>query len=203
MENNKLQELTQKLYSDGLERGRAEADRLVAEAKEAAAKILADAKAEAEAIVKGAEDRAEDVAKNAMTEISLAGRQALTKIKAELAEAVIMKTTGAAVKAATMDAAFVKDMLLAMANNWTASTVDVSLKALLPEEKRAELDAVMQSSAAELAKAGIEVGYAKDIKTGFKLGEKDGGYYIAFTDESFDALLKEYLREKVSNILFK
>ncbi len=203
MENNKLQELTQKLYSDGLERGRAEADRLVAEAKEAAAKILADAKAEAEAIVKGAEDRAEDVAKNAMTEISLAGRQALTKIKAELAEAVIMKTTGAAVKAATMDAAFVKDMLLAMANNWTASTVDVSLKALLPEEKRAELDAVMQSSAAELAKAGIEVGYTKDIKTGFKLGEKDGGYYIAFTDENFDALLKEYLREKVSNILFK
>ena len=203
MENNKLQELTQKLYSDGLERGRAEADRLVAEAKEAAAKILADAKAEAEAIVKGAEDRAEDVAKNAMTEISLAGRQALTKIKAELAEAVIMKTTGAAVKAATMDAAFVKDMLLAMANNWTASTVDVSLKALLPEEKRAELDAVMQSSAAELAKAGIEVGYTKDIKTGFKLGEKDGGYYIAVTDESFDALLKEYLREKVSNILFK
>ena len=203
MENNKLQELTQKLYSDGLERGRSEADRLVAEAKEAAAKILADAKAEAEAIVKGAEDRAEDVAKNAMTEISLAGRQALTKIKAELAEAVIMKTTGAAVKAATMDATFVKDMLLAMANNWTASTVDVSLKALLPEEKRAELDAVMQSSAAELAKAGIEVGYTKDIKTGFKLGEKDGGYYIAFTDESFDALLKEYLREKVSNILFK
>lgn len=203
MENNKLQELTQKLYSDGLERGRAEADRLVAEAKEAAAKILADAKAEAEAIVKGAEDRAEDVAKNAMTEISLAGRQALTKIKAELAEAVIMKTTGAAVKAATMDATFVKDMLLAMANNWTASTVDVSLKALLPEEKRAELDAVMQSSAAELAKAGIEVGYTKDIKTGFKLGEKGGGYYIAFTDESFDALLKEYLREKVSNILFK
>ena len=203
MENNKLQELTQKLYNDGLERGRAEAERLVAEAKESAAQIIADAKAEAEAIVKAAEDRAEDVAKNDMTEIALAGRQSMTKIKAELAEAVIMKTTGAAVKSATMDAAFVKDMLLAMANNWTSSTVDVSLKALLPEEKRAELDKVMQACVAELAKAGIEVGYTKDIKTGFKLGEKNGGYYIAFTDESFDALLKEYLREKVSNILFK
>ena len=203
MENNKLQELTQKLYNDGLEKGRSEAERLVAEAKESAAQIIADAKAEAEAIAKAAEDRAEDVAKNAMTEIALAGRQAMTKIKAELAEAVIMKTTGAAVKSATMDAAFVKDMLLAMANNWTSSTVDVSLKALLPEEKRAELDKVMQASVAELAKAGIEVGYTKDIKTGFKLGEKNGGYYIAFTDESFDALLKEYLREKVSNLLFK
>jgi V/A-type H+-transporting ATPase subunit E len=203
MENNKLQELTQKLYNEGLERGRAEAERLVAEAKESAAKIIAEAKAEAEAIAKAAEDRAEDIAKNAMADIALAGRQAMTKVKAELAEAVIMKTTGAAVKAATADSAFVKDMLLAMANNWTSSTVDVSLKALLPEEKRAELDAVMQASAAELAKAGIEVGYTKDIKTGFKLGEKNGGYYIAFTDDSFDALFKEYLREKVSNILFK
>ena len=50
MENNKLQELTQKLYNDGLEKGRSEADRLVAEAKAQAAKILADANAEAEAI---------------------------------------------------------------------------------------------------------------------------------------------------------
>ena len=50
MENNKLQELTQKLYNDGLERGRAEAERLVAEAKERAAQIIEDAKAEAAAI---------------------------------------------------------------------------------------------------------------------------------------------------------
>ena len=109
----------------------------------------------------------------------------------------------AAVKAATMDAEFIKNMLLAVAQNWNAATVDVSLVALLPEERRAELDAAISKSAAECAKAGIEVGYSKEVKNGFKLGEKGGGYYIAFTDESFDALLKEYLREKVSNMLFK
>ena len=49
---NKLQQLTQKLYDEGLEKGRAEAERLVSEAKSEAAKIIADAKAEAEAIVK-------------------------------------------------------------------------------------------------------------------------------------------------------
>ena len=52
MENIKLQELTEKLYNDGLEKGRSEAERLVAEAKESAAKIIAEAKAEAEADVK-------------------------------------------------------------------------------------------------------------------------------------------------------
>jgi V/A-type H+-transporting ATPase subunit E len=203
MENKKLQELTEKLYNKGLEKGRSEADRLVADAREEAAKILADAKAEAEVIAKAAEARAEDIAKNAMTEITLAGRQAVSKIKSELAEAVIFKSTGEAVKAASMDVAFVKDMLLAVAQNWNASTSEISLKALLPEQKRAELDAAMQKSAAELLKAGVEVGYSKDVKSGFKVGEKNGGYYISFTDESFDALLKEYLREKVSNMLYK
>ena len=203
MENNKLQELTQKLYNDGLEKGRSEADRLVAEAKEQAAKILADARAEADAIAKAAELRAEDVAKNAMTEITLAGRQAVSKIKTELAEAVIMKSTGAAVKAATMDAAFVSDMLLAVAKNWNAQAGDISLKALLPEAKRAEFDAAVAAKSQELLKAGVEVGYSNEVKNGFKVGEKDGGYYISFTDESFDALLKEYLREKVANMLYK
>ena len=203
MENNKLQELTQKLYNEGLEKGRSEAERLVAEAKAEAAKIVAEAKAEAEAVAKAAEAKAEDIAKNAMTEITLAGRQAVSKIKNELAEAVIFKTTGEAVKAAAADASFVKDMLLAVAQNWNAATTDVSLKALLSEEKRAELDAAVQKSAAELLKAGVEVGYSKDVKNGFKVGEKNGGYYISFTDESFDALFKEYLREKVANMLYK
>lgn len=203
MENNKLQELTQKLYNDGLEKGRSEAERLVADAKQQAAKILADAKAEADAVAKAAELRAEDIAKNAMTEIELAGRQAVSKIKTELVEAIVAKTTGEAIKAAVVDAAFIKDMLLAVAKNWNSASADVSLKALLAEDKRAELDAAMKSATEELLKAGVEVGYTKDVKSGFKVGEKGGSYYISFTDESFDALFKEYLREKVSNMLYK
>ena len=58
---NKLQQLTQKLYDEGLEKGRAEADRLVAEAKKEAAKIVAEARAQAEDIVRKAQDKAEDV----------------------------------------------------------------------------------------------------------------------------------------------
>lgn len=202
MENNKLQELTQKLYNDGLEKGRAEADALVSEARQQAEKIVASAKAEADALVKAAEVRSKDIEKNTMTEITLAGRQAVAKIKAELAEAVIMKSTGKAVDGAVLDVAFVKDMLLTVAKNWSSSASDISLSALLPEAQREALDAAMKASAKELLDAGVEVGYSADVKNGFKVGAKNGGYYIAFTDESFDALLKEYLRDKVANMLF-
>ena len=199
---NKLKELTDRLYGEGLEKGRAEADRLVAEAKEKAAAILAEANAEAEQIVKKAEDKAADTEKNSMTEISLAGRQAVAKIKSELAGVIIAKTSTEAVKTACVDAEFVKKLLLEVAKNWSGSAEQVSLKALLPAALEAEFAKAFEASAKELLAAGVEVGYSKEVKSGFKVGAKDGGYYISFTDESFEALLDEYLREKVSQLLF-
>lgn len=199
---NKLKELTDRLYGEGLEKGRVEADRLVADAKEQAAKILADAQAEATRIVKQAEDKAADMAKNSMTEISLAGKQALATIKNEIAEAIIAKSVGEGVKQATVDAAFVKSMLLEVAKNWNSDGSKADLKALLPAALEAEFSKLFEGSAKEMLAAGVEVGYSNEVRNGFKVGAKDGGYYIAFTDESFAALMQEYLREKVSQLLF-
>ena len=199
MENAKLKELTDRLYGEGLEKGRAEADRLVADAEAAAAKIVADAKAEAAKIVKEAE--AADTAKNSMTEISLAGKQALAKIKNEIADAIIAKSVNAGVAQAVVDAAFVKELLLAVAAAWNGGA-KVELKAMLPAALEAEFSKVFEASAKELLAAGIEVGYSNTVRNGFKVGQKDGGYYIAFTDESFAALMQEYLREKVAKLLF-
>jgi V/A-type H+-transporting ATPase subunit E len=200
---NKLQELTRKLYDEGLEKGRADADKLVADAKAEAARLVAEAKAEAEAIVKAAEAKAEDLRKNSMAEISLAGKQAVAKIKEQVAEMIIAKSTVEGVKAANLDAEFVNNMLVEVAHNWNgASSENVSLEALLPEAKKAELDAAMEKSAKELLAAGVEVGYSKSVKSGFKVGAKNGGYYISFSDEDFNALLGEYLRDKVAALIF-
>lgn len=201
---NKLQQLTQKLYDEGLEKGRAEADRLIADAKTRAAAIVAEAEAQAGEIVRKAQVKAEDVEKNTLTEIALAGKQAVARIKAEIAELIVAKAVDGGVKEAALDPAFIKEMLLAVAKNWNgADAGKVELKALLPEAERAKLDAAFEQSAKELLAAGIEVGYSKEVRTGFKVGAKEGGYYISFSDADIEALLGEYLREKVSRMLFK
>ena len=189
---NKLQQLTQKLYDEGLEKGRAEADKLVADAKAEARKIVAEARAEAEEIVKKAEAKAEDVSKNTMTEISLAGKQAVGRIKSEIASLIIAKATARGVKEAVVDPAFIKEMLVAVAKNWNGSdSGKVELQALLPEGERKKLDAAFEESAKELLAAGVEVGWSKEVKTGFKVGAKEGGYYISFADADIEALLAE------------
>lgn len=201
---NKLQELTQKLYDEGLEKGRAEADKLVAEARAEAQKIVAEAESRAEEIVRKAQAKAEDVEKNTMTEISLAGKQAVSKIKSEIAELIVAKSTSEGVKNAVLDPAFVKEMLVSVAKNWNGSdSGKVELQALLPESEREKFDAAFAKSAQALLDAGIEVGYSKTVKSGFKVGAKDGGYYISFSEADVEALLAEYLREKVYQLLFK
>ena len=112
MGNSKLQELTDKLFQEGLEKGRAEAENLVAEAKSNAAKLVAEAEARAAEIVAAAETKAVDIEKNAMTEISLAGKQAVAKIKAEIENMIVTKSLSEGVKSANLDPSFIKDMLL-------------------------------------------------------------------------------------------
>lgn len=153
---NKLQQLTQKLYDEGLEKGRAEAERLVAEAKTQAAAIVEEARNQAAGIVKQAEAKAEDVAKNTLTEISLAGKQAVSKIKAELSGAIVARSISEGVKQSVADPAFLKEMLLAVARNWNgADAGKVELRALLPEAQRKEFDAAFAASVKELLAAGM------------------------------------------------
>lgn len=200
---NKLEELTRKLYDEGLEKGRADADKLVSDAKDEAARLVSEARSEADAIVKAAEAKAEELHKNSLTEISLAGKQVVAELKKQIADLIVAKSTTDNVKKANMDADFVKNMLLEVARNWNGTSTDtVSLSALLPESRRAEFDAVVGKNAKKLLDAGIEVGYSKNVKSGFKIGPKEGGYHISFSDEDFDALLGEYLRDKVAKMLF-
>lgn len=200
---NKLEKLTQKLYQEGLSKGRDEAHNIVAEAKTEAAQIVDKAKAEAAAIVAQAKKSAEEVAKNSQTEIALASKQAVATLKESIAQMIIAKSSSEAVAKATLDSNFVKEILLAVAKDWNVNTSGkVTLEAILPAERSSELKKAIEASAKELLGAGIEVGYSDKIKSGFRIAPKDGGYYISFTDADFDALLSEYLRPKLSEILY-
>ncbi len=200
---NKLQELTRKLYDEGLSQGKTDADKLVADAKAEAKRIVDEAQSKADGIIAAAEKSAAEMGKTAMTELSLAGKQAMAALKASIEKMITARCVAPAVHAASVDASFVKEMLLTVARSWKSdATGKVELKALLPAEWQEKLDGEIKAAVDALLAAGIEVGYSEKVKNGFKVGEKDGGYFISFTDADFDALLGGYLKEKVSKILY-
>lgn len=200
MENKKLQELTEKLYAEGLSKGREDADKMVAEATERANAIVAEAEQRAAAIVKAAEQKAAELKQNNQTEIALSTREAVAALKENIANLVVAKATGEAVHAATMDCEFVKQMLLSVAKSWNGERVE--LKATLSEDMKAKMDAEGEAAVKALLQEGIEVGYSAKVKSGFRVAPKAGGYYISFTDDDFAALLSEYFKEGVIKMLF-
>ena len=200
MENKKLQELTEKLYEEGLSKGRAEAERLVAEAEQKAKALVEEAEQKAAAIVKAAEQKAAEIKKNNETEVALATRGAVAALKENIANLVVAKSTTEAVHAATIDPTFVKEMLLGIAKGWNGEKVELAVA--LPADMKAKFEAEAEGAVKALLAEGIEVGYSEKVKSGFKVAPKDGGYYISFTDEDFAALLGEYLKEKITKILF-
>jgi V/A-type H+-transporting ATPase subunit E len=203
MENNKLSQITQKLYDEGLSRGRAEGEKIVAEAEAQAKKIVAAARQKAHDITRKAESSAAELRGNTATEIALAGRQAVSRIRDEIAGVIVARSIDKGVSAAGIDPEFIRQILLEVAKNWRGSSAEkVTLQALLPAARQQEFDKAFAGSAAALLKEGIEVGYSKDVRSGFRVGERQGGYYISFEDANFEALLGQYLRPRVAKILF-
>lgn len=200
MENKKLQELTEKLYAEGLSKGREDAERMVAEAEQKAAALVAEAEEKAAAIIKNAEQKAAELKKNNETEVALATRQMVAALRENIANLVVTKVGEPSVHAALLDVEFVREMLLSVARAWNGERVQ--LEAVLPAEMKAKFDTEAEGAVKALLTEGVEVGYSEKVKSGFKVAPKEGGFYISFTEEDFSALLAEYLKEKVTKMLF-
>lgn len=199
---NKLEQLTRKLYEEGLEKGRAEADKVLEDARDQAARIVAAAKAEAGTITAEAARKAEELSRNTHTELSLASRQSMARLKDMIAGAVTAHTLEP-VKGLALDAAFLKDMLLAVASNWKGADGGATeLTALLPAAMKDKFDAAAKGSLGQLLAAGVELQYSEGVKSGFRIGPRAGGYHISFTEEDFRALVGAFLNPRAAELLY-
>ena len=114
----KIQELTDKIRREGVEKGQEEAAKIVAAAKKQAAQIVADAKAQAEAIAQKAQKDAAELDQNTKSELKLYMAQALNALKSEITNVVTDKVVGQSVQALTGDKDFLGRFTVALATEW-------------------------------------------------------------------------------------
>ena len=198
---NKLQELTDKLYNEGLSKGKQEGEEILAKAKVQADEIVAKAKAEAAAIVAAANKDAEDLKTKVQGDLKMAAAQSVAATKKDIETLVVAKMTESEVKNALTSADFVKEVILAVAKGFTTEDA-ADLELVLPESLKKELEPFVTSELGKVLEGGVEASFTKKIAGGFTIGPKDGGYFISFTEETFNALISEYLRPATKKILF-
>ncbi len=199
----KLQELTEKIYSEGVEKAEAEAQKILDSAKKKSDELMNKAKAEADKTIAEAEKKAEEIIRNSQSEMKLASNQAVSEVKHKLTDIISSKAASSSVEAAFCDQDFLKKLVETAVKSFFADTskgMDIEL--LLPESERSGLDKFLSSDVKKQLDAGLKVSFDADIEKGFKIGPADGSYKLSFTEKDFENFFKKYLRPKTVELLF-
>lgn len=195
--DSKLQQLTDKLYAEGVEKGKMEADAIVDKAKAEAANIISQAEAEAARIVSDAHAAANETDKNTRAELKLYTDQALNALKTEIANLISGRIATDAVKAATADASFMQGIIASIAQEWVKDgSVAINAK------NAAALEEYFNANAKSLLAGGVKINEVKGQKADFTIAPANGSFKISFGNDEFIEYFKEFLRPKLIELLF-
>ncbi len=194
---NKLQELTQKIYSEGIEKAKSDAVSIIEEANKTADEIIRKAQQDAADLIRNAHENAKEIKRNNESEIRMSSKQAANKLKQQIVEMITLKAVETPVKDALKDKKFVgglvQKVIEGLGKNATLT---------LP---KADEDAIAayfnEQTVAELQK-NLEITFDRNMKAGFKISPKDGNYTISFTDEDFANYFKGFMRPRTIQLLF-
>lgn len=197
----KLQELTEKIYSEGVEKAKLEADAIIKAAQEKAKAIEQEALSKAESIVAEAESKAESLKLHIESELKMSIGQAVAALKQTIANTVCMKAIQPSVKELFGDKEFLKGLIGNLIKGF-AEKGAMDLLLILPEKDRQELETYYKNQLASELNKGLELSFSDGVRSGFKIGPADGSYIISFSDTDFTNFFKDYLRPKTKEILF-
>ena len=199
--SNKLQELTDRLYNEGLSKGKEEGEILLFKARKEADEIIANARKQAEDIVTEAENRAAQLKEKAESDIKMASEQALMATKKDIENLLVNALCTEETEKVLSEEKFLKEIILAVAQKFsTQQSEDISL--VLPASLESMLEPWVSTELKKSLKKEISVDFSKKIKGGFSIGPQNGSWYISMSDESFKALISEYLRPVTKKLLF-
>ena len=198
---DKLQELTQKLYEEGLAKGKQDGEALLEKAKSEAEGIVKQAQEEAEAILAKARKDAEDFKVKVEGDVKMAAQQAVQATRADIENLVVAKVVDGTVDKALANEDYIKGIITAVAQKFSADEpADLSL--VLPESLKAALEPFVKNELCKLLGKGVDASFSKKVAGGFKIGPKDGGYFVSLTDDTFKDLIGSYLRPATKKLLF-
>ncbi|SDZ91892.1 V/A-type H+-transporting ATPase subunit E [Porphyromonadaceae bacterium KH3R12] len=194
---DKIQELTSKLYTEGVEKGKEEAERIIAKARAQEQQILDAAHTKAKELISSAEKESTELRKNTEAELKLYAAQSTEALKTEIINLVTDKLSTTQVKTVVEDKLFMQQLIVELVQNWSkndALTIGV--------ENPEELESYIASHAKNLLDNGLKIESVNGIKTGFTLVPEDGSYKVKFGEEEFINYFREFLRPQIQQLLF-
>lgn len=195
--DSKIEELTSKLLQEGVEKGKAEAAKIIEQAQEEAARIIAEAKTEAEDITTRAQKDAQSLDQNTKSELKMYTAQAMNALKSEIANVVCGEIVKTSVKDLTADKAFMNEFVLKLAEKWGAQE-DI----VISTADAASLKDLFARKAKNLLDKSVKIEQVNGHSTDFTISPADNSYKINFGTAEFEDYFKTFLRPQLVKMLF-
>jgi V/A-type H+/Na+-transporting ATPase subunit E len=200
---NKLQELTQKLYTVGVEKAKNEAEIIIADAQKKADEIIKNAKVEAETIIDHAKKESVELKKKTESELKLSSKQVIATVKSQITNLVVQDLLSKDLEKNLADNDFMKTIIELIVKKWQPDDAhSTDLQIILPQEKKDNFNKYIKVKINHLLAKGLTVNFEDNFKSGFKIAPKDNSYIINFAQEDFDNFFKTYLRAQTANLLY-
>ena len=198
---NKLDILTKKLYDEGVDKARREAENIINQAKQEAEKIVAEAKAKADQMNADAEADVANLKKKAESEMTLSARQAITALKQAIANLVAGNVAGEIAKVGFEEKAFIQELLMTIVKKWDVAGGNLDMEILLSADEKNKFESFVTAKYKDLLDKGLAVNVG-NLEEGFVIQPKDGGFQIAFSEKLFEAFFNQYIKGFTKKLLF-
>ncbi|MEG2513834.1 MAG: hypothetical protein RSA92_00720 [Bacteroidaceae bacterium] len=194
---NKIQELTDKIYHEGVEKGNEEAQKLIKNAQDEAQQIIDEAKKEANSIIADAHKSANELNENTKSELKMFAGQSVNALKSEIASLLNDKIIAQSVKDFVQDKDYLNNFILSLASKWSSNEPIIIST---PDAKA--LTNYFASKAKNLLDKEVKIEQVNGMKTLFSISPADGSYKVNFGTEEFENYFKSFLRPQLVEMLF-
>ena len=193
---NKVQEITEKIYREGVEKGEAEAQKIVIAAEEKRADMIKTAKHEAEKILADAKKTAEELTHHTQAELQMYAQRAIEALKSEIADLLTNIVVDNAISE-TITNEWLQKLMLTLATEW------IKRENVVIQTADAEtLTHYFVKHAQEVLNKGVKIEQVNSKKSEFTIMPANKGYKVQFGEAEFFAYFKEFLRPQLVEMLF-
>jgi len=198
----KLHELTEKIYREGVSKGKKEAETILSEARAESGRIIREAEKAAEAIIAKAEKDADELKKNTESELKISFRHAINSLKQETEKIIAGKIIEEPVSEVFSDSHLIARLIELIAAKWTPGESEQGIEVFVPAEMKEEIEKYFSHQTRKALTAGITLKPVKSMEDGFEIKPSGKDYKVTVTESDFVSFIREFLRPKLVKLLF-
>lgn len=197
--DNKIQQLAEKIYQEGISKANKETEKIIAQAESQSKRLVEEANAEAEKIIAKAQEEAAQLRKQSEADVKNMVLNAEELLQTKITKMVNSSAVNQAVDEVFKDPKTLYNIVLEMARQMF-DTDSQGVEIATSDAKA--LEEFFRAEAKEVLDQGVKIREVSGKPANFDLSPEGADYKINVSKEAFSEYFREFMRPRMRTILF-